>query len=244
MSWYQCSLPHLLITAFFSLLNIIITKVCVLYTQKHKSEVAIAAAKVMNPGFNAVSHQNRVGPDTENIYDDAFMEGLDCVTNALDNVDTRKTEWFVQRNGSSVCLSSLFLCLSLSSPSPTSFTPPSLPLSLLPSLTSLPSSLSLSPSYLPLSFLCSPSSLSLPPSLPLSPLPPSLSLSPSLPLSPQDFTWIDGVSTIGSHCWRVALWVQRATYKWSFLILLRVTAPLKTPQACHVILFTVSCDVM
>ena len=60
-----------------------------LIAQKHKSEVAIAAVKKMNPSFQGVAHQNRVGPDTENIYDDDFMEHLDCVTNALDNVDAR-----------------------------------------------------------------------------------------------------------------------------------------------------------
>ena len=58
--------------------------------QKHKSEVAIAAVRMMNPAFHGVAHQNRVGPDTENIYDDTFMEALDCVTNALDNVDARE----------------------------------------------------------------------------------------------------------------------------------------------------------
>jgi ubiquitin-activating enzyme E1 len=57
--------------------------------QKHKSEVAIAAAKAMNPAFNGVGHQNRVGPDTESTYDDSFMEQLDIVVNALDNVDAR-----------------------------------------------------------------------------------------------------------------------------------------------------------
>jgi len=57
--------------------------------QKPKSGTAAAAAKVMNPKLNIASHENRVGPDTENIYDDDFMEGLDGVANALDNVDAR-----------------------------------------------------------------------------------------------------------------------------------------------------------
>ncbi len=43
----------------------------------------------MNPSFNGVAHQNRVGPETEGTYDDAFFESLDLVTNALDNVDAR-----------------------------------------------------------------------------------------------------------------------------------------------------------
>ncbi|PIK48009.1 ubiquitin-like modifier-activating enzyme 1 Y-like protein [Apostichopus japonicus] len=34
-------------------------------------------------------HQNRVGPETENIYNDEFFEGLTGVANALDNVDAR-----------------------------------------------------------------------------------------------------------------------------------------------------------
>ena len=41
----------------------------------------------MNPAFNAIAHQNRVGPETENVYDDNFFESLDGVANALDNVD-------------------------------------------------------------------------------------------------------------------------------------------------------------
>ena len=41
----------------------------------------------MNPSLNAVAHQNRVGPETEGIYDDQFFESLDGVANALDNVD-------------------------------------------------------------------------------------------------------------------------------------------------------------
>ena len=41
----------------------------------------------MNPSLNIESQENRVGADTENIYTDEFFENLDCVTNALDNVD-------------------------------------------------------------------------------------------------------------------------------------------------------------
>ena len=57
--------------------------------QKPKSSTAAKAAKVMNPSFNIQSQENRVGPDTENIYTDEFFESLDGVTNALDNVDAR-----------------------------------------------------------------------------------------------------------------------------------------------------------
>ena len=43
----------------------------------------------MNPAVNIVAHQNRVGPDTERVYDDKFFEALDGVANALDNVEAR-----------------------------------------------------------------------------------------------------------------------------------------------------------
>uniref|UniRef100_V9KCN4 E1 ubiquitin-activating enzyme n=1 Tax=Callorhinchus milii TaxID=7868 RepID=V9KCN4_CALMI len=56
---------------------------------KMKSETAAAAVKQMNPNMRITPHQNRVGPDTEKIYDDDFFEALDGVANALDNVDAR-----------------------------------------------------------------------------------------------------------------------------------------------------------
>ncbi|CAL8105724.1 unnamed protein product [Calicophoron daubneyi] len=56
---------------------------------KMKSSVAAAAVKRMNPELNIVPHENRVGPETENIYDDNFFEALDGVANALDNVEAR-----------------------------------------------------------------------------------------------------------------------------------------------------------
>lgn len=49
------------------------------------------AVKQMNPALKITAHQNRVGPDTERIYNDDFFESLDGVTNALDNVDARKS---------------------------------------------------------------------------------------------------------------------------------------------------------
>uniref|UniRef100_UPI00358F0808 ubiquitin-like modifier-activating enzyme 1 isoform X2 n=1 Tax=Myxine glutinosa TaxID=7769 RepID=UPI00358F0808 len=57
--------------------------------QKMKSEIAAVAVLRMNPRMHITPHQNRVGPDTERIYNDSFFQGLDCVTNALDNVDAR-----------------------------------------------------------------------------------------------------------------------------------------------------------
>ncbi|XP_018321472.1 ubiquitin-like modifier-activating enzyme 1 isoform X2 [Agrilus planipennis] len=57
--------------------------------QHSKSITAAKVIKKMNPQMNVVAHENRVGPDTENVYDDDFFEALDGVANALDNVDAR-----------------------------------------------------------------------------------------------------------------------------------------------------------
>ena len=57
--------------------------------QKPKSDCAAAAVKKMNPLVNITAHQNRVGPETEKVYDDSFFEPLDGVANALDNVEAR-----------------------------------------------------------------------------------------------------------------------------------------------------------
>ncbi|XP_066919835.1 ubiquitin-like modifier-activating enzyme 1 [Clytia hemisphaerica] len=57
--------------------------------QQMKSSVAAKAVKVMNPDMNIVAHQNRVGTETEKIYNDDFFESLDGVANALDNIDAR-----------------------------------------------------------------------------------------------------------------------------------------------------------
>ncbi|CAE7057018.1 unnamed protein product [Rhizoctonia solani] len=58
---------------------------------KFKSEQAAAAVIDMNPDLTGkiISHQDAVGPDTENIYGDEFFESLDGVTNALDNIKAR-----------------------------------------------------------------------------------------------------------------------------------------------------------
>jgi ubiquitin-activating enzyme E1 len=57
--------------------------------QQPKSSVAARAAKAMNPDMNIEAHENRVGPETEDIYNDGFFENLDGVANALDNVEAR-----------------------------------------------------------------------------------------------------------------------------------------------------------
>eukprot|EP00800_Vazella_pourtalesii_P005129 TRINITY_DN1595_c0_g1_i1.p1 TRINITY_DN1595_c0_g1~~TRINITY_DN1595_c0_g1_i1.p1 ORF type:complete len:700 (-),score=170.32 TRINITY_DN1595_c0_g1_i1:520-2619(-) len=56
---------------------------------KCKSTVAADAARRMNPELSIESRLDRVGPDTEHIYDDKFFSLLSSVTNALDNIDAR-----------------------------------------------------------------------------------------------------------------------------------------------------------
>ncbi|XP_078494377.1 ubiquitin-like modifier-activating enzyme 1 [Ciona intestinalis] len=57
--------------------------------QKLKSQCAGDAVKKMNPLARIISHENRVGPETESVYTDDFFENLDGVANALDNVQAR-----------------------------------------------------------------------------------------------------------------------------------------------------------
>ncbi|XP_062551652.1 ubiquitin-like modifier-activating enzyme 1 [Armigeres subalbatus] len=57
--------------------------------QQPKSSVAAKAVKRMNGDIKVVSHENRVCPETEKIYDDKFFERLDGVANTLDNIDAR-----------------------------------------------------------------------------------------------------------------------------------------------------------
>ena len=54
-----------------------------------KSTCATNAAKKINSKLNVTALQNRVSPDTEEVFDDEFWGGLDVVVNALDNVNTR-----------------------------------------------------------------------------------------------------------------------------------------------------------
>lgn len=58
---------------------------------KFKSEVAAAAVSDMNPDLSGkiLSKQEPVGPETENVYDETFFDGIDAVTNALDNIKAR-----------------------------------------------------------------------------------------------------------------------------------------------------------
>jgi ubiquitin-activating enzyme E1 len=54
-----------------------------------KSVTAARAIMDMNPKIKVISHQNRVGNETLNIYNEEFFNGLTCVANALDNVQAR-----------------------------------------------------------------------------------------------------------------------------------------------------------
>ena len=55
-----------------------------------KSATAVKAIKVMNPAVNCKQYEVKVGPDTENIFTDEFMENLTVVCNALDNMEARR----------------------------------------------------------------------------------------------------------------------------------------------------------
>eukprot|EP00960_Hanusia_phi_P025110 738341-Hanusia_phi.AAC.4 len=57
--------------------------------QKLKSTTAAEAVTRMNKELNIKCYSTRVGPDTEELFDDAFFESLDGVCNALDNVQAR-----------------------------------------------------------------------------------------------------------------------------------------------------------
>ncbi|KAJ3153574.1 SPS-sensor component ptr3 [Geranomyces variabilis] len=59
---------------------------------KLKSETAAAAVERMNPDVHGKikAFQERVGAETENLFNDTFWESLTGVANALDNVEARK----------------------------------------------------------------------------------------------------------------------------------------------------------
>lgn len=57
--------------------------------QQSKSQTAAKAIRAMNKDINVTAHENRVGQETENVYNDEFFEKLDGVANALDNMDAR-----------------------------------------------------------------------------------------------------------------------------------------------------------
>lgn len=57
----------------------------------HKSQIAAKVVQIMNPDLKdkIVPMLDKVGAETENIFNDQFWSLLDFVTNALDNVDAR-----------------------------------------------------------------------------------------------------------------------------------------------------------
>lgn len=54
-----------------------------------KSDTAVTAVKSMNPSFQAVAYDQKVGVETEAFFGDDFFDNLDIVCAALDNVDAR-----------------------------------------------------------------------------------------------------------------------------------------------------------
>ena len=58
--------------------------------KKPKSIIGAKRAKMINPDIKVVVHEARVGPDTEDKFDDAFYTSLDGVCNALDNIKARQ----------------------------------------------------------------------------------------------------------------------------------------------------------
>merc|ERR1719499_2581895 len=56
---------------------------------KLKSETAAKAAQEMNKDFNITSAANRVGRDSEDVYNEKFWRSQDLIITALDNVDAR-----------------------------------------------------------------------------------------------------------------------------------------------------------
>lgn len=56
---------------------------------KFKSEVASEEILKFNPNIKISYQKNKVGPETEHIYDNKFFNSLTCVLNALDNVQAR-----------------------------------------------------------------------------------------------------------------------------------------------------------
>ena len=54
-----------------------------------KSVTACKIAQQMNPHLNVKAYEARVGPETENLFNDPFWESLNFVVNAVDNISAR-----------------------------------------------------------------------------------------------------------------------------------------------------------
>jgi ubiquitin-activating enzyme E1 len=55
-----------------------------------KAATAVKAITAMNPAIHCTHYEVKVGPETEDIFTDEFIEDLTAVCNALDNVEARK----------------------------------------------------------------------------------------------------------------------------------------------------------
>lgn len=54
-----------------------------------KSLTAAKAVMEMNPDIKVTAREDKIGAETEEIYNESFYDSLDCVVNALDNVQAR-----------------------------------------------------------------------------------------------------------------------------------------------------------
>merc|ERR1719203_350706 len=54
-----------------------------------KSATGSKAAKAMNPSMDITPYQEKVGPETENIFGDKFYDNLSGICTALDNIEAR-----------------------------------------------------------------------------------------------------------------------------------------------------------
>lgn len=57
--------------------------------RKPKSITAAIKIQSMNPDIRVSAHENRVSRETSDVYDRKFYDRMDCVLNALDNVEAR-----------------------------------------------------------------------------------------------------------------------------------------------------------
>ena len=57
---------------------------------KSKSKCACQEVKKINPLFNCIDRQSRIGPENEHIYDENFWNAQTYIINAVDNIEARK----------------------------------------------------------------------------------------------------------------------------------------------------------
>ena len=55
-----------------------------------KAATAVRAVQAMNPAMHCTHYEAKVGPDTESLFTDSFIDSLTAVCNALDNVEARR----------------------------------------------------------------------------------------------------------------------------------------------------------